>query len=167
MQCFFKLKHFTNLNMYDDKIMEFFRNPRNVGTLEDPSAVGELGNPSCGEVVKFFLKIEEDGIISEIKFQAYGSAVIIAAASAMTEIITGKTIQEAQRSPKPISLNLSVNFHLLKLIARISPLILCIAQFFNIKTKIVQITCKIRNLTPRNLRIMIIFCLIYKGKFVR
>ncbi len=100
MQCFFKLKHFTNLNMYNDKIMEFFRNPRNVGTLEDPSAVGELGNPSCGEVVKFFLKIEEDGIISEIKFQAYGSAVIIAAASAMTEIITGKTIQEASKVSK-------------------------------------------------------------------
>jgi nitrogen fixation NifU-like protein len=81
--------------MYNDKIMDYFYHPKGAGIIEDASAIGELGNPSCGEVIKFFLRIDENQIITEIKFQAYGSAVIIAAASIITEALTEKSIEEA------------------------------------------------------------------------
>ena len=80
--------------MYSDKVMDHFQNPRNVGKIENPDAVGEVGNPTCGDLMKFYLKIE-DNIITDIKFQTFGCGAAIATRSMMTEMALGKTLEEA------------------------------------------------------------------------
>ena len=80
--------------MYSEKVMEHFRNPRNVGEIEDPSGVGEVGNPQCGDVMKLFIKVEGDKII-EAKFQTFGCGAAIATSSMVTEMVKGKTLEEA------------------------------------------------------------------------
>ncbi len=80
--------------MYSDKVMDHFENPRNVGVIEDADGVGTVGNPVCGDVMKMYLKIEND-VIVDVKFKTFGCASAIATSSMATELIKGKTIDEA------------------------------------------------------------------------
>jgi nitrogen fixation protein NifU and related proteins len=79
---------------YSDKVMDHFMNPRNMGEIEDADGVGEVGNPACGDVMKLFLKIEGDRIV-DAKFKTFGCGAAIASSSMTTELIKGKTIDEA------------------------------------------------------------------------
>ena len=80
--------------MYNDKVRDYFLNPRNVGALENPDAVGEVGNTTCGDVMKIYLKIEDERI-TDISFETYGCAAAIATSSIATEMVKGKTLDEA------------------------------------------------------------------------
>lgn len=79
---------------YSDKVMEHFMNPRNIGEIENASGVGEVGNAKCGDIMKIFLDIDGD-IIKDVKFKTFGCGSAIASSSMATEMIKGKTIQEA------------------------------------------------------------------------
>lgn len=79
---------------YSEKVMDHFMNPRNMGTMEDPSAVGTVGNPKCGDIMRMELKIE-DGVIRDAKFKTFGCGSAIATSSMATEMIIGKTVEEA------------------------------------------------------------------------
>ena len=79
---------------YSEKVMEHFTNPRNVGEIADASGVGTVGNPICGDVMKMFLKIEGDVII-DVKFKTFGCGAAVATSSMVTEMVKGKTIDEA------------------------------------------------------------------------
>ena len=81
---------------YSQKVMDHFINPRNVGEIENPDGVGEAGNPKCGDIMKIYLKVNDDTkIIEDVKFKTFGCASAIASSSMATELIKGKTIQEA------------------------------------------------------------------------
>ncbi len=80
--------------LYSEKVMDHFMNPRNVGTIEDASGVGEIGNAKCGDIMKIYLKIEND-IIEDVKFETFGCGSAIASSSMATEMIKGKSIHEA------------------------------------------------------------------------
>ena len=80
--------------MYSEKVMDHFENPRNVGKLEDANAVGEVGNAHCGDIMKIYMKIE-NGIIEDVKFKTFGCGAAIATSSMATELVKGKTIEEA------------------------------------------------------------------------
>ncbi|PLX28110.1 iron-sulfur cluster assembly scaffold protein [Candidatus Parcubacteria bacterium] len=80
--------------MYSEKVMEHFRNPRNQGSMDNPDAVGQEGNPTCGDVMKIYLRIK-DNRIEDIKFETLGCAAAIAVSSAATELAKGKTLEEA------------------------------------------------------------------------
>ncbi|MDO4492385.1 MAG: Fe-S cluster assembly scaffold protein NifU [Clostridia bacterium] len=80
--------------LYSEKVMDHFRNPRNVGVMEDPSGVGEVGNPVCGDIMKIYLKIEND-VITDVKFETFGCGSAIASSSMATELIKGKPLSEA------------------------------------------------------------------------
>ena len=80
--------------LYSEKVMDHFMNPRNVGTIEDASGVGEIGNAKCGDIMKIYLKIEND-IIEDVKFETFGCGSAIASSSMATEMILGKSIHEA------------------------------------------------------------------------
>jgi nitrogen fixation NifU-like protein len=82
--------------MYNKTVMEHFRNPRNVGVIEDPDGIGEVGNPLCGDMMTIYLKVENESI-EDIKFQTFGCGSAIAVSSMLTEIAKGKTIEEAKR----------------------------------------------------------------------
>ena len=75
--------------LYSEKVMDHFRNPRNVGVIEDADGVGEVGNAVCGDIMKIYLKIE-DGIVSDVKFETFGCGSAIASSSMATELIKGK-----------------------------------------------------------------------------
>jgi nitrogen fixation NifU-like protein len=79
---------------YSDKVMDHFMNPRNMGEIEDANAVGEVGNPACGDVMKLYLKIEDNKIV-DAKFKTFGCGAAIASSSITTELIKGKTVEEA------------------------------------------------------------------------
>ena len=79
---------------YSAKVMDHFQNPRNVGKIEDASGVGEVGNAKCGDIMKIYLKIEND-VIVDVKFNTFGCASAIATSSMATELVKGKTIDEA------------------------------------------------------------------------
>ena len=81
---------------YSAKVMDHFSNPRNVGELADANGVGEVGNPTCGDIMKMYLKIE-NGVIEEVKFKTFGCGAAIATSSIATEMIKGKPIDEALR----------------------------------------------------------------------
>lgn len=80
--------------LYSEKVMDHFRNPRNVGILEDADGVGEVGNAKCGDIMKIYLKIKDD-IIEDVKFETFGCGSAIASSSMATEMIKGKSIHEA------------------------------------------------------------------------
>ncbi len=80
---------------YSDKVMDHFMNPRNVGELEGASAVGTVGNAKCGDIMRMYLDIDENGIIQEAKFKTFGCGAAVATSSMATELVKGKTIQEA------------------------------------------------------------------------
>lgn len=80
--------------MYTEKVMDHFSNPRNVGEIENPDGVGEVGNASCGDIMKIFLTVE-DNIIKDVKFKTFGCGAAIATSSMVTELAIGKTIEEA------------------------------------------------------------------------
>ena len=79
---------------YSEKVMDHFANPRNVGEMENPSGVGEVGNPKCGDIMRMYVRIE-DGVITDVKFKTFGCGAAIATSSMATEMIKGKTIEEA------------------------------------------------------------------------
>ncbi|MDO5783972.1 MAG: Fe-S cluster assembly scaffold protein NifU [Eubacteriales bacterium] len=80
---------------YSEKVMDHFANPRNVGVLEDANAVGEVGNAKCGDIMKMYMKINDDGVIEDIKFKTFGCGAAVATSSMATEMVKGKTIEEA------------------------------------------------------------------------
>ena len=80
--------------MYSEKVMDHFTNPRNVGEIADANAVGEVGNPTCGDIMRIYMKIE-DGVITDVKFKTFGCGAAVATSSMATEMVKGKTIAEA------------------------------------------------------------------------
>ncbi len=79
---------------YSDKVMDHFYNPRNVGEIENADGVGKVGNPVCGDVMKLYIKVK-DGVIKDAKFKTFGCGAAIATSSMITELVKGKTIDEA------------------------------------------------------------------------
>ena len=80
--------------MYSEKVMDHFSNPRNVGEIENADGVGLVGNAKCGDIMKMYLKVE-DGVIVDVKFKTFGCGAAIATSSMATEMVKGKTLQEA------------------------------------------------------------------------
>ena len=80
--------------LYSEKVMDHFRNPRNVGTIDNADGVGEVGNAKCGDIMKIYLKIR-DGVIEDVKFETFGCGSAIASSSMATELIKGKPVSEA------------------------------------------------------------------------
>ena len=80
---------------YSEKVMDHFTNPRNVGEIEDANGVGMVGNAKCGDIMKMYLKIDENDVIVDCKFKTFGCGAAIATSSMATELIKGKTIEEA------------------------------------------------------------------------
>ena len=80
---------------YSDKVMDHFRNPRNVGEVEDPDGVGEVGNPACGDLMKITIRVRDDRI-EDAKFLTFGCGAAIATSSMCTEMVKGRTLQEAK-----------------------------------------------------------------------
>ena len=85
--------------MYSEKVMEHFQNPRNVGKLENPDDVGKQGNPVCGDVMELAIKVK-DNRIEDAKFQTFGCCAAIATSSIITEMVKGKTLEEAEKISK-------------------------------------------------------------------
>lgn len=83
--------------LYSEKVMDHFRNPRNVGVIEDADGVGEVGNAKCGDIMKMYLKINDDEIIEDVKFETFGCGSAIASSSMATEMIKGKPVSEAMQ----------------------------------------------------------------------
>jgi len=81
-------------SLYSEKVMEHFKNPRNVGEIENPDGVGHVGNPVCGDIMELYIKVK-DGIIVDAKFKTFGCGAAIATSSMVTEIVKGKSIKEA------------------------------------------------------------------------
>ena len=89
--------------LYSEKVMDHFRNPRNVGVIEDADGVGEVGNAKCGDIMKMYLKIT-DGIVEDVKFETFGCGSAIASSSMATEMIKGKPVEEvAQLTNKAVA----------------------------------------------------------------
>ena len=82
--------------MYNEKVIEHFKNPRNVGTIEDADGIGEVGNPLCGDMMTFYIKVKGD-VIEDIKFQTFGCGAAIAVSSMVSEIAKGKSIEEVMK----------------------------------------------------------------------
>ena len=80
--------------MYSDKVLEHFTNPRNVGELSDANGVGQVGNSKCGDIMKIYMKIEDD-VVSDIRFKTFGCGAAVATSSMATEMVKGKSIREA------------------------------------------------------------------------
>ncbi|AJA48223.1 iron-sulfur cluster assembly scaffold protein IscU 2 [Clostridium pasteurianum DSM 525 = ATCC 6013] len=80
--------------IYSDKVMDHFRNPRNVGEIENANGIGEVGNPQCGDIMKIYIEVK-DNIIKDVKFKTFGCGSAIASSSMATELIKGKSIEEA------------------------------------------------------------------------
>jgi len=85
--------------MYSDKVMDHFENPRNVGKIENPDGIGKQGNPVCGDVMELGIRVKNN-IIEEAKFRTFGCCAAIATSSMITEMVTGKTLEEAEQISK-------------------------------------------------------------------
>ena len=81
--------------MYSEKVMDHFNNPRNVGEMEDPSGVGTVGNAKCGDIMRMYFDIDAQGVIQDVKFKTFGCGAAVATSSMATELVKGKTVQEA------------------------------------------------------------------------
>ena len=81
--------------LYSEKVMDHFRNPRNLGTIENADAVGEVGNAKCGDIMRMYLDIDDNGIIQDCKFKTFGCGAAVATSSMATELVKGKSIYEA------------------------------------------------------------------------
>lgn len=84
-----------DLFMYSEKVMDHFNHPRNVGELEQPSGVGTVGNAKCGDIMRIYLDIDDEGVILEAKFKTFGCGAAVATSSMATELVKGKTVKEA------------------------------------------------------------------------
>ncbi|MBR2779274.1 MAG: Fe-S cluster assembly scaffold protein NifU [Firmicutes bacterium] len=82
--------------LYSEKVMDHFRNPRNIGVIEDADGIGEVGNAKCGDIMKMYLKIEDD-IVKDVKFETFGCGSAIASSSMATELIKGKPVSEVKQ----------------------------------------------------------------------
>ncbi len=80
---------------YSEKVLDHFTHPRNVGEIEDANGVGEVGNAKCGDIMKIYLKVSDDGIIEDVKFKTFGCGAAIATSSMATEMVKGKSLEEA------------------------------------------------------------------------
>lgn len=80
--------------MYTEKVMDHFQNPRNVGELKDADGIGEVGNVKCGDIMKLYIKVL-DGVIEDVRFRTFGCGAAIATSSVITEMVKGKTLEEA------------------------------------------------------------------------
>lgn len=80
--------------MYSEKVMDHFRNPRNMGEMENPDGVGKVGNPVCGDMMELYIRVEND-VITDVKFMTFGCGAAIATSSMVTELVKGKTLEEA------------------------------------------------------------------------
>ncbi len=81
--------------LYSEKVMDHFQNPRNVGKIEDADGVGEVGNAKCGDIMRMYIKVDDNGIITDCKFNTFGCGSAIATSSMATELIKGKSVKEA------------------------------------------------------------------------
>ena len=81
--------------LYSEKVMDHFMNPRNVGKMDDADGIGEVGNAKCGDIMKMYIKVDKDGIITDVKFNTFGCGSAIATSSIATEMIKGRSIDEA------------------------------------------------------------------------
>lgn len=81
--------------MYSEKVMDHFNHPRNVGEIENPSGVGTVGNAKCGDIMRMYFDIDENGVIKDAKFKTFGCGAAVATSSMATELVKGKTIREA------------------------------------------------------------------------
>jgi FeS cluster assembly scaffold protein NifU len=86
--------------MYTEKVMDHFQNPRNVGELKNADAVGEVGSISCGDIMRIYLKVNKDEVIEDVSFKTFGCAAAVASSSVMTEMVKGKTIEDALKITK-------------------------------------------------------------------
>lgn len=81
--------------MYSEKVMDHFNNPRNVGEIENPSGVGTVGNAKCGDIMRMYFDIDEQGVIRDVKFKTFGCGAAVATSSMATELVKGRTVKEA------------------------------------------------------------------------
>ena len=81
---------------YSEKVMDHFTNPRNVGEIKEPSGVGEVGNPRCGDIMRMYIKVKDD-VITDVTFKTFGCGAAVATSSMATEMVKGKTIEEAMQ----------------------------------------------------------------------
>ncbi len=81
--------------MYSEKVMDHFANPRNVGEIENANAVGQVGNAKCGDIMKIYMSIDDNEVITDVKFKTFGCGAAIATSSMATEMVKGKTVEEA------------------------------------------------------------------------
>ena len=82
--------------LYSEKVMDHFRNPRNVGVIEDADGIGEVGNAKCGDIMRMYLKIEDD-VVKDVKFETFGCASAIASSSMATQLIKGQPVSEVKQ----------------------------------------------------------------------
>lgn len=85
----------SQVTEYSEKVMDHFMNPRNVGEIDDASGVGTVGNAKCGDIMRMYLDIDENHVIREAKFKTFGCGAAVATSSMATELVTGKTVEEA------------------------------------------------------------------------
>jgi nitrogen fixation NifU-like protein len=85
---------------YTKKVLETFKNPHNYGTMKNPDGVGTVGNPTCGDVMKLYIKVDKKEVIKNIKFETFGCVAAIATSSIITDMVKGKTIEQAMKITK-------------------------------------------------------------------
>ena len=83
--------------MYTEKVMDHFQNPRNMGEIENPAGVGTVGNAKCGDIMRMYLDIDDAGIIQDVKFKTFGCGAAVATSSMATELVKGKSVEEAMQ----------------------------------------------------------------------